>query len=438
MPVSRTDLETLIEKVSRTPGWEVKNHPSRWRVTNSEGGGPLFINHRPPKGNTLKAILDDLVALGWDENAAEARDEADRKARIEADRKANEVKMLEAQRKMQAAQLEELRKALEEQGRNDSELKRRRDDALMLPGGVSKEVVEIDASFARDLLGYNNFFDDRGELDPTKFVNRPLDPALVIEFRNAMLRGEWTQSHQGLAFDHDMQLIDGQHRLVAVIEANKIKPGISFITEITYNLDPRVFAVVDSGKRRTTADVLALHRVTNRLVSAAAVKLLHLFYNVPFSQWSRYRMTNTQTLELYPKFDVVDGEPGRLAEAVKVGSRLSKVITTPSASAAGYYITKAAYPAADPEEFVFGLQTGVSLDPGDPRLAYRRFNERLRSQRRRTTSNVEQLALYIKAWNAWVDGSPVHQLVWRSNEPFPQPIHQGKSADYPEREDSQE
>src|ERR1041384_1802394 len=219
MPVSRTDLETLIEKVSRTPGWEVKHHP--------------------PKGNTLKAILDDLVALGWDENAAEARDEADRKARIEADRKANEVKMLEAQRKMQAAQLEELRKALEEQGRNDSELKRRRDDALMLPGGVSKEVVEIDASFARDLLGYNNFFDDRGELDPTKFVNRPLDPALVIEFRNAMLRGEWTQSHQGLAFDHDMQLIDGQHRLVAVIEANKIKPGISFITEITYNLDPR-------------------------------------------------------------------------------------------------------------------------------------------------------------------------------------------------------
>lgn len=434
MPVSAKELEDLISRVQETPGWEVVSQPTRWRITNSKGGGPYFLNKRPPKGNTLQPILVELGKRGWDAQQAEMAAEEARLRRLAQDREANELKLLEAQTRMREADLSALRAEVVK--RDEEILALRAIEAVSLRGGVTKEVADIDAETARVLLQHNNFFITGGPRNTEKTLNRPIDTGLVTNYRNAMLRGEWTQSHQGLAFDKDMNLIDGQHRLLAVIEADKIKSGIFFTTEITYNLDPAVFAVVDSGKKRTTSDVLALHNIPNRLVSAAATRLIHLYYTVPYSQWVKYRMTNSQTLSLYPYYDNLDGTPGQMAEAVRVSSRLIKTITTGSASAAGYYITKRAYPAEDHQEFVRGLATGEDLPSGDPRLAYRRFNDRLNKSKRRGTNNVEQLALYIKAWNAFVEGVPMHNLVWRSNEPFPHPIQQGKASDYPEVLDS--
>ena len=419
MPVTRAELEDLVKQVRATPGWEVQDHPSRWKITSSLGGGPLFVNHRPPKGNTLKPILDELVQRGWNPTANEAAAEAERLGRIEADRAANERAFREAERKAAEAEIAALKEQIQE--RDEELLAVRASQALVLPGDVTKEVVDVDADLARELLTYNHFFTPNGELNRDKFTNRPLDPDLVRTYKEAMLRHEWTQSHQGLAFDRELRLIDGQHRLLALMEAEKEEPGITFRTEITYNLDQAAFLVVDSGKKRTVADVYGLRNIPHRFLSASTVKLLHMYYTLPPSKWDKFKITNAQSLDLYDRYDVPEGT---LREAVRVGSKLTKIISTPSASAAGYYISKKAYPASDADEFVYGLHSGASLDPGDPRLAYRRFNERLKSQKHRKTSAVEQLALWIKAYNAWIDGTPMHILSWRSNEPFPQPIHQ--------------
>lgn len=430
MPVTRSDLEDLIEQVRKTPGWDVADHPSRWRITNSAGGGPLFVNHRPPKGNTLKGIENELLKRGWDATAAEHVVSVSREERLRLDRERNQREMDAATRRMRDAELTALRETIAE--KDDELLKVRAGLAYDLGEGVTKEVLDMDADLATELLAYNHFFDKRGEMDMGTFTNRPIDMALVFVYRDAMVRGEWTRSHQGLGFDKDMRLVDGQHRLLAVIEANKIKPGVTFRTEVTYNLDPEVFKVVDTGKKRTTSDILALRNIPHRLAAAATVKLLHLFYDLPFSQWNKVRLTNPQTLEMYERFNTLEGHEGLLKTAVRVGANLTSIITTPSAGAAGYYISSLTYPAADVDEFAFGLKSGESLDPGDPRLAYRRFNEKLRLKKRATTNNIEQLALWIKAWNAWVDGTPVHQLVWRSNETFPQPIIQAKASTRPE------
>ena len=46
--------------------------------------------------------------------------------------------------------------------------------------------------------------------------NRPLTRTRVREFAEAMKRGDWQLTHQGIAFDTDGQLKDGQHRLAAM------------------------------------------------------------------------------------------------------------------------------------------------------------------------------------------------------------------------------
>lgn len=42
---------------------------------------------------------------------------------------------------------------------------------------------------------------------------------VVKGFAEAMSRGEWMVTHQGIAFSSAGVLVDGQHRLAAVIEA---------------------------------------------------------------------------------------------------------------------------------------------------------------------------------------------------------------------------
>ncbi len=51
-------------------------------------------------------------------------------------------------------------------------------------------------------------------------TNRPLSRPVVRSFAEAMRRGEWLVTHQGIAFDVNGVLVDGQHRLAAIIEAD--------------------------------------------------------------------------------------------------------------------------------------------------------------------------------------------------------------------------
>lgn len=47
-------------------------------------------------------------------------------------------------------------------------------------------------------------------------VNRPLKSTIVQDFSEALKRGEWRVSHQGVAIASNGRLLDGQHRLTAI------------------------------------------------------------------------------------------------------------------------------------------------------------------------------------------------------------------------------
>src|SRR5687767_6498481 len=64
--------------------------------------------------------------------------------------------------------------------------------------------------------------------------------ALVWAIRN----GAWRLTHQGIAFDKDGHLIDGQHRLTAVVKANIAVPMC-----VTAGVERSTHVVFDTGKR---------------------------------------------------------------------------------------------------------------------------------------------------------------------------------------------
>jgi hypothetical protein len=267
--------------------------------------------------------------------------------------------------------------------------------------GISSTIEHIDTSRAQGLLLANK-------------ENRRIDRAVVERYADAMRRGEWQLSHQGIAIDREGNLLDGQHRLNAIIKANLTVPML-----VVTGVERRVFSVLDTGKRRSAADTLRLHGAVDPNHVAAALRYVHLFRTIPHGHWggTTSRLTNDQIVELFL------ANP-QMKECVRDSRQLS--VSTGiimSAAAAAIYLTRQAAPTADWANWNDGLLTGANLSLGDPRLAFRNFfaNTRAQSGKRRADAQ-EHMAIYIRGWNYWVQGETRKYLQYRSGDPMPMPV----------------
>lgn len=87
--------------------------------------------------------------------------------------------------------------------------------------------------------------------------NRHLRGAASADLAAAMLRGEWQTTHQGVAFSKSGKLIDGQHRLEAIVKA-KVDIELLVVT----GLEEEAFSVIDVHIKRTLADTTRLTKRT--------------------------------------------------------------------------------------------------------------------------------------------------------------------------------
>jgi hypothetical protein len=82
-------------------------------------------------------------------------------------------------------------------------------------------------------------------------------------------RGEWLLTHQGIAFAPDGRLLDGQHRLMAIV-----KSGLPVQIQVSMGVQPDTFDVIDTGSvKRSASDVLHVPFATTA-VAVMARKLV--------------------------------------------------------------------------------------------------------------------------------------------------------------------
>ena len=249
-------------------------------------------------------------------------------------------------------------------------------------------------------------------------TNRPVSKAVVRSFAQAMRRGEWMVTHQGIAFDTRGVLVDGQHRLAAIIEAD-VPVEVTVFTEVGEG----TFDVLDTGKRRSGADVLAIEGEKSSTMLAAMVRTVWLYENRPELNWSggAAAVSNHQivhTLESHPK----------LREYVGVGEQLAGATgMIKSAAGASSYLVAQANRRADLTPWFEGVNDGAGLVKSDPRLLFRRvmFNmaRRHAGQALRRRDTREHVGLYLTAFNAWATGTPIAQLRFTPRDTVP-PIAQ--------------
>jgi len=86
--------------------------------------------------------------------------------------------------------------------------------------------------------------------------NRPVKKSIVDLYANVMRQGNWKLSHQGIAISSDDVLIDGQHRLLAIV-----KSGVSVEMLVSTGMDRNMFSVIDNHAKRSDSDRLKYDRV---------------------------------------------------------------------------------------------------------------------------------------------------------------------------------
>jgi len=217
---------------------------------------------------------------------------------------------------------------------------------VLMGGGVYCSLARIKPSHAKQWIDYNHY------------NNRRLNKQRVQALARDIHAGNWKLNHQGIAFDHDLNVIDGQHRLAAIIEANKM-----IETFVFFNLPDDVFLTLDSGKSRSFVD--AMKTSGNAISTNRAAMLRRMLTGSKHG--GSYRLTNQELFDLHDEFsEALDFVESRTSAGVRRGVprglRCSPVL---AAFAVAYYHV----PNKDLERMIEGYMTGVVTNKKDQAAA---------------------------------------------------------------------
>lgn len=262
-------------------------------------------------------------------------------------------------------------------------------------------VSEIGPSEAKELLAFNT-------------RNRNLRPRRVTKLADDMRNGEWRDGGSLLfaGSGEGRVLLDGQHRLHAVVAAD-VK--LNFI--IVENLDLSDQQAVDTGMRRTLADVLKFQGESNCIDLSGALGW--------HWRWSHDLMKSNYTPTVAQALDTLRDHPG-LRDSFSVPRPAFRALRLSRGLCGFLYYVQQGIDAEDAAAFWNQLGTGIisGVHERHPLYALRRQLEGNQGSATRKFDTTTSAALIIKGWNMWREGREVQLLMWRRGganpEPFPE------------------
>lgn len=246
---------------------------------------------------------------------------------------------------------------------------------------ITHSVVVVTPEMARRWLAVND-------------NNRGRRPARILKYREDMETGRWTFAGDPVRFGVDGQLQDGQHRLLALAEADV--SGIAFL--VIRGLPVEARKVMDQGAKRTAGDQLTMLGHANANNLASAVKM--------FLTWERgYLFRDNKMVQAEigaPAIEEwVSNHPTDVANYHVVCGATRRAEITPAISGAAFLIFQQ-IDAAMAVEFLNALGYAPG-GHGDPTNALHQKLRRMKSARI-VVPQRDVLAMFIRAWNAQRDG----------------------------------
>lgn len=241
--------------------------------------------------------------------------------------------------------------------------------------------------------------------------NRNVRQAIVAGYARDMAAGNWYLNGEPIIFADDGTLLDGQHRLHAVIRAN-----VTVQVLVVRGVAADAMATIDTGGGRKFADVLAIDGLPNSSTLAALVRRAHMWDAGQRTNAGRLKPTRLEML------DYLDRNP-QIRHSADVAKTLqSRSLLPASVIGLAHWL----FSRTDADDATWFISRVVDEDvPTDhpARVLHRRIVAmRLAGGR---VNETEALALTIRAWNAHRANQRPQKFQMPkgglSNENFPEP-----------------
>ena len=132
--------------------------------------------------------------------------------------------------------------------------------------------------------------------------NRPAKDNTISHYASLMRAGQWGLTHQGIAFDVDGVLKDGQQRLNAIVVSKQtvqmmVTRGLPTTFEANGHGTVKTMDVIDCGRNRSTADQMHLSYgvASANFASAACATLAQICCGHTF----REKLSTPQAMEIW-------------------------------------------------------------------------------------------------------------------------------------------
>ncbi|PHR23599.1 MAG: hypothetical protein COA36_16845 [Desulfotalea sp.] len=261
---------------------------------------------------------------------------------------------------------------------------------------MTTEVKDVTPKIAREMLSMNE-------------INRNLNDRHVLFLSKEMKNGNWMFDGSPIKFSKDGLLLDGQHRLSAIIRSNTTQKFL-----IVIGISNDAFKVMDTGKLRSSADALNIKGVPSYTTVAACAKFI--LNNQKGRRWAGGD-EKTSTTEIITWYE----NNKEIIELIKDGSRLQSLFSNimTKAPIASWLYLFGEVDSKDASLFMNKLCTGLDLEINSPIFLLRKRLTEDKINKYKIPMK-DKTALMIKAWNYHRLGkTPKFLRFSRNTETFP-------------------
>lgn len=278
--------------------------------------------------------------------------------------------------------------------------------------GATATVETITPAIARAYLDQNH-------------RNRRVRKFTVKLYAALMEKGAWMLGTDGIGFDAEGYLLNGQHRLLAVIES-----GVAQEFVVVRGLDPDVFRHLDNGARRNLADALHMMGYQHYDVLAPTAKRLAFYARAGklnravADKGTSGAPGQPSWADLEDQFDLIDGYAPLLDHVAWAASRAKHarrfgVTATQVAMLLSLY--QPWHPGIhDFLDRVFQFQARSDTDPA--RILAARLMDAHQGLSNTKMDSATAFGYMVMAANADKKGRSIKKLQWPTKDVYPQPL----------------
>lgn len=240
-------------------------------------------------------------------------------------------------------------------------------------------------------------------LDNFNTKNRTINKPTVEQYARMMRNDKWNgQNDDAITFDNEGNLINGQHRLMAIVSSETEQEFM-----FKFGVDPSVKYIEGTGRLKTAADNLAMNgKLEYRNERQAVARLVFGFLydqSRPFVYSNNVKVSNLDLGEI----EEIYGD-AILESLLFVMATSIRNVTVTSNAAFLHFLLKQTEHKDKADQFITAMATGINMGATDPRLLVRNklIADSLGKKEFRTNSNKKDacLGLFVKAWNSWIEG----------------------------------